>query len=82
VINTTTDNIDATIPIGNNPKAIIYNPANDLIYVTNSNSGVISIINTTTNLITDTINIGNSLGTGLFGIEINPINNTIYVTNR
>jgi len=27
VINTTTDNIDATIPIGNNPKAIIYNPA-------------------------------------------------------
>ena len=69
VINTTTDNFDAIIPIGNNPKAIIYNSANDLIYVTNSNSGVISIINTTTNLITDTINIGNFLGTGLSGIE-------------
>src|ERR671911_502407 len=81
VINTTTDNFDAIIPIGHNPKAIIYNSANDLIYVTNSNSGVISVINTTTNLITDTINIGNFLGTGLSGIEVNPINNTIYVTN-
>src|ERR671911_2771777 len=81
VINTTTDNFDAIIPIGHNPKAIIYNSANDLIYVTNSNSGVISVINTTTNLITDTINIGNFLGTGLSGIEVNPINNTLYVTN-
>ena len=82
VINTTTNNFDASIPVDDNPKAIIYNSANDLIYVTNSNSGVISIINTTTNLITDTINIGNFLGTGLSGIEVNPINNTIYVTNR
>src|ERR671912_64964 len=81
VINTTTDNIDAIIPVGNNPKAIIYNSANDFIYATNSISGVISIINTTTNLITDTVNIGNFLGTGLSGIEVNPINNTIYVTN-
>ncbi|HZB63848.1 MAG TPA: beta-propeller fold lactonase family protein [Nitrososphaeraceae archaeon] len=90
VINTTTDNIDAIIPVGNNPKAVpvgnnpkavIYNSANDFIYITNSNSGVISIINTTTNLITDTVNIGNFLGTGLSGIEVNPINNTIYVTN-
>jgi YVTN family beta-propeller protein len=81
VINTTTDNVDAIIPVGDNPKAIIYNSANDLIYVSNSNSGVISIINTTTNLITDTINIGNFLGTGLSGIGLNPINNTIYVTN-
>src|SRR5918995_781758 len=81
VINTTTDNIDTIIPVGNNPKAVIYNSANDFIYATNSNSGVISIINTTTNLITDTVNIGNFLGTGLSGIEVNPINNTIYVTN-
>ena len=81
VINTTTNNFDASIPVDDNPKAIIYNSANDLIYVTNSNSGIISIINTTTNLITDTINIGNFLGTGLSGIEVNPINNTIYVTN-
>ena len=81
VINTTTDNFDAIIPIGNNPTSIIYNSANDLIYATNSNSGIISIINTTTNLITDTISIGNFLGTGLSGIEVNPINNTIYVTN-
>ena len=81
VINTTTNNFDASIPVDDNPKAIIYNSANDLIYVTNYNSGIISIINTTTNLITDTINIGNFLGTGLSGIEVNPINNTIYVTN-
>jgi YVTN family beta-propeller protein len=81
VINTTTNNFDASIPVDDNPKAIIYNSANDLIYATNSNSGIISIINTTTNLITDTINIGNFLGTGLSGIEVNPINNTIYVTN-
>ena len=81
VINTTTNNFDASIPADDNPKAIIYNSANDLIYFTNSNSGVVSIINTTTNLITDTINIGNFLGTGISGIEVNPINNTIYVTN-
>ena len=81
VINTTTNNFDVSIPVDDNPKAIIYNSANDLIYVTNSNSGIISIINTTTNLITDTINIGNFIGTGLSGIEVNPINNTIYVTN-
>ena len=81
VINTTTNNFEASIPVDDNPKAIIYNSANDLIYITNYNSGIISIINTTTNLITDTVNIGNFLGTGLSGIEVNPINNTIYVTN-
>ena len=82
VINTTTNNFDTVIPVGDSPpKAIIYNSANDLLYVTNSNSGVISIINTTTNLIISTVNIGNFLGTGLSGIEVNPINNTIYVTN-
>ncbi|MFB5600956.1 MAG: beta-propeller fold lactonase family protein, partial [Nitrososphaeraceae archaeon] len=81
VINTTNNNIDAIIPVGNNPQAVAYNSANDFLYVVNSNSGTISVINTTTNLLIDSINIGNFLGTGLSGIAVNPINNTIYVTN-
>ncbi|MGI8832075.1 MAG: hypothetical protein ACR2IS_05490, partial [Nitrososphaeraceae archaeon] len=81
VINGTTNTIVANIPVGKNPQAIVYNPANGLVYVANTLSNTLSIINGTSNSLVGSIVVGNFPGKNPTGIAINPINNTIYVTN-
>ena len=81
VINSTTNTIVATIPVGKNPQAIAYNPANGLLYVANTLSGTLSIINGTSNSLIGSIPLGDYPGKSPTGIAVNPINNTIYVTN-
>jgi YVTN family beta-propeller protein len=81
VINSTTNTIVATIPVGKNPQAIAYNPANGLFYVANTLSGTLSIINGTSNSLLGSIAVGDFPGKNPTGIAVNPINNTIYVTN-
>ena len=81
VINGTTNTIVATIPVGKNPQAIAYNPANGLLYVANTLSGTLSIINGTSNSLIGSIPLGDYPGKSPTGIAVNPINNTIYVTN-
>ncbi len=81
VINSTTNTIVATIPVGKNPQAIAYNPANGLLYVANMLSGTLSIINGTSNSLIGSIALGDYPGKSPTGIAVNPINNTVYVTN-
>ena len=81
VINGTTNTIVATIPVGKNPQAIAYNPANGLLYVANALSDTLSIINGTSNSLIGSIPLGDYPGKSPTGIAVNPINNTIYVTN-
>src|ERR687889_2749088 len=83
VINGTTNTIVATIPVGKNPQAIAYNPANGLLYVANALSDTLSIINGTSNIVID--NITSGAAGNLFsptGIAYDSDNNNIYVTNR
>jgi YVTN family beta-propeller protein len=81
VINGTTNTIVANIPVGKNPQAIVYNPANRLVYTANTLSNTLSIINGTSNSLVGSIIVGAFPGKNPTGITINPINNTIYVTN-
>jgi YVTN family beta-propeller protein len=80
-INSTTNTVVATIPVGKNPQAIAYNPANGLFYVANTLSGTLSIINGTSNSLIGSIAVGDFPGKNPTGIAVNAINNTIYVTN-
>ncbi|MDN5847507.1 MAG: hypothetical protein L0H53_14680, partial [Candidatus Nitrosocosmicus sp.] len=66
-----------TIGIGSNPFGVAYNSDNNDIYVTNSGSDTVSVIDGDTNKVTDTI------GGGIIptGIAYNSDNNDIYVTN-
>jgi YVTN family beta-propeller protein len=81
VINGTTNTIVANIPVGKNPQAIVYNPANGLVYIANTLSNTLSIINGTSNALVGSVGVGNFPGKNPTGIAINSINNTIYVTN-
>jgi len=69
-------NLITTVAVGNNPTAIVTNPATNEIYVANSGSAELTVINGTTNAIT-TI----AAGTKPTAIAINPERNQIYVAN-
>ena len=47
------------------------------MYVANSGSGTVSLINSSNNIIVDTIRLGSALGT----LEFNPSNNNMYVAD-
>jgi YVTN family beta-propeller protein len=81
VINGTTNDIVASIPVGKNPQAIVYNPANGQVYTANVLSNTLSIINGTSNSLVGSIDVGAFPGKNPTGITLNPINNYIYVTN-
>jgi YVTN family beta-propeller protein len=74
--------VEATIPVGVLPEGIAYlsSPGDDSVYVTNSGSSTISVINTATNTVDDTINVARGLpNTSLpVGIAIGA-DDTIYV---
>ena len=65
-----------TIAVGNNPIGVAYSPSNDRIYVANSGSNNVSVIDST-NTVVATIAVGNSP----IGVAYSPSNNRIYVTN-
>ena len=47
------------------------------MYVANSGSGTVSLINSSNNIIVDTIGLGSAPGT----LEFNPSNNNMYVAD-
>jgi YVTN family beta-propeller protein len=71
------DSIGDDIPIGGSPTGIAVNPNTDTIFVTDRESGSISVIDAQTNNIIKEIPIGGSPT----GIAVNPDTNTIYVIN-
>ena len=77
VIDSATNKVIKTIPVGEYPRYLEYNPGNKAIYVTNDNSDDVSVINSFTNTVIKTIPVGN----GPLDLEYNPDNGYIYVTN-
>lgn len=65
------------IPVGANPVGIGYNHNSGNIYVANSGSHSISVINGETNRVESTILVGRIP----YAVAYNPINDHIYVTN-
>ncbi|WP_319436181.1 beta-propeller fold lactonase family protein [Mycobacterium sp. RTGN5] len=77
VINTATNSVTATIPVGSGPQQVAVSPDGTRVYVTNGASNTVSVINTSTNTVTNTIEVG----TLPDGIAVSPDGQHIYVAN-
>ena len=78
VIDTATNTVTATIPVGHEPFGVAVHPDGSTVYVTNSGDGTISVIDTATNTVITTITVGGDI---LYGIAATPDGSTLYVAN-
>jgi len=77
VINTVTNMITATIPVGNTPIGVSVNPDGSKVYVANNGDTTVSVINTATNMVVATITVGRNP----WGIAVSPDGSMVYVAN-
>lgn len=77
VINTATNTVSSTIPVGISPFGVAITPDGEYVYVTNGGSASVSVIETATNTITATIIVG----IGPYGVAITPNGEYAYITN-
>jgi len=77
VVNTQTDKVTATIPVGSDAVLDAVSPDGSRLYVVNYSSASVSVINTATNLVIATVPVGPSP----FGIAITPDGSMVYVGN-
>lgn len=66
-----------TIKLGNSPNSFGYNPNTNLLYVSNTGSDTVSVLNTKNNSIVGNIKVGSRPT----DIVVNPISNSIYTSN-
>ena len=78
VIDTATDTISATIPVGLAPEGVAVSPDGSKVYVTNLNSNTVSVIDTAT----DTVNATIPVGLAPFGVAVSPDGSKVYVTHN
>jgi YVTN family beta-propeller protein len=77
IIDTATNNITATVNVGNGPIGVAVNPAGTKVYVANFKSGSVSVIDTDINSVTATVPVG----TNPYGVAVNPAGTMVYVTD-
>jgi len=77
VINTATNRVTATIPVGAGPEGIVITPDGTKVYVANYEDGTISVIDTASNNVTATV----SVGSGPWGVAVTPDGKKVYVVN-
>ena len=58
VIDSATNKVVATVPVGSDPKGVAVNPDGHDAYVANNRSGAISVIDTATNKVVATVLVG------------------------
>jgi YVTN family beta-propeller protein len=75
VIDTATNTVTATIPVGANPEGVGVTPDGRTVYVANVGETFVSVIDTATNTVTATIPVG----AGPFGVAVTPDGSTVYV---
>jgi uncharacterized repeat protein (TIGR01451 family) len=77
VIDTTTNTVTATIPVGNRPVAVAVTSDGSRIYVANFGDGTVSIVDAATSAIIATVVVGSEP----ISIAINPNGSKLYVAN-
>ena len=77
VIDTSSGTIVNSIPLGDSPVQVLYNPFNGYIYVTVTNSQRVDVIDPSSKTVIASIPVGIHPA----GIAYNPNNHLIYVTN-
>jgi uncharacterized repeat protein (TIGR01451 family) len=78
VIDTASNTVTATIPVGFGPRGAAVTPDGAFVYVANWISGTASVIDTASNTVTDTILVG----AGPYGVAVSPNGAFVYVTNH
>lgn len=78
VINTATNLVVSTIPVGQNPTGLSVSPDGKAVYVANQRSNSISVISTATNMVTATIT---TTGQSPTTIAVSPDGKYLYVVN-
>jgi YVTN family beta-propeller protein len=76
VIDTTTNTVIATIPVGTTPFGVAVSPDGSTAYVTNVNSNSVSVIDTASNTVRTTIA---AVGVQPFGLASTPDGTRVYV---
>jgi YVTN family beta-propeller protein len=79
VINPGNNNAITNIGVGNSPVAVVVNPVTNLIYVANSGSNSVSMIDGSSNTVTATVTSPEMLGP--VGLAANPETNQVFVAN-
>jgi YVTN family beta-propeller protein len=59
VMDTSTNNVVATVSVGNNPVGLAVTPDGTAVYVANSGDNTVSVINSATNTVVATVPVGN-----------------------
>ena len=72
VIDTTTNTVTATVPVGITPLGVAVTPDGKKVYVTNAESNNVSVIDTATNNVTATVNAGKYTINYPTGVAIGP----------
>jgi YVTN family beta-propeller protein len=78
VINTTTNDIEYNIDVGNDPEGVAITPDGRKVYVTNSYLNTVSVINTATNKVVAKVPVGRNP----IGIAVSPDGKKVYVANE
>src|SRR5215831_11877612 len=76
VIDTATNTVVSTIPVGTAPAGVAVTPDGSKVYVTNFLSNTVSVIATATNTVVSTIPVGPP-----FAVAVTPDSSKVYVTN-
>ena len=77
VINTATDTVVATVPVGSEPNGVAITPNGEFAYVANSTGNDVSVINTYTDTVVATVPVAS----GAWDVAISPNGAFAYVTN-
>lgn len=80
VIDTASNNVTATIPVGRFPVGVAVAPDGKLVYVANFGGGSISVIDTSTNTVTNTFDLGFRAFPSM--LAITPDGNNLYVVDQ
>ena len=79
VVDGTTGEVLATVPVGNSPTGVDVNAVTNRVYVTNSGDDSISVLDGATNSVISTIAVNS--GGYPTAVAVNPLTNRIYVAN-
>jgi len=77
VVNTGTNSVSATIPVGHNPVSVAVTPSGSAAYVTNAGSNSVSVIDTNALTVLTTITVGGNP----VSVAITPDGKQAYVAN-
>src|ERR1700730_6312957 len=78
VIDTATNTVIATIPVGSDPYAVAVSPDGSKVYVANVLSNNVSVIATATNTVIATVTVGLQPA----GVAVSPDGSNVYLANE